>query len=393
MPRQLRIDAQGALHHVMIRGIERTAIFRNDRDRWRTWSSKNLFTQVSHDWEVRVFDSFGCMMIRARLPVRTSDEVRIDPASGWFSPQSAYEAVILSKDPHRMGLLRSNLLGRSIEDIERRNEKGDTLLLMAVRMNNEVAAKDLLNLGASPYVWDVAGKTPYDLAKANGNRKLFQLLPKIGPKTTLPTSTYAYTVWTGFNLLIRAWAPVNRLETFLKATPDYFEGKNRRTNIRGALITAVKYGNIGAMQFLSKNVDQIDRIRDLNMSLIDIAVEHEQSAAAAYLGRLGADLNKLNINGVLPLSKAVTKGNWRLVEGRLSGGADPNADSGNSSRPLTIAVNNGQIIIARLLLDAGADPTAANKKGQTAADMVCRHPHISWPPDLLRRLQVKGGCP
>jgi putative transposase len=33
MPRQSRIDAPGAVHHVMIRGIERTAIFRNDKDR------------------------------------------------------------------------------------------------------------------------------------------------------------------------------------------------------------------------------------------------------------------------------------------------------------------------------------------------------------------------
>ena len=33
MPRQSRIDAPGALHHVMIRGIERTAIFRDDKDR------------------------------------------------------------------------------------------------------------------------------------------------------------------------------------------------------------------------------------------------------------------------------------------------------------------------------------------------------------------------
>ena len=32
MPHQSRIDAPGALHHVMIRGIERTAIFRDDRD-------------------------------------------------------------------------------------------------------------------------------------------------------------------------------------------------------------------------------------------------------------------------------------------------------------------------------------------------------------------------
>jgi REP element-mobilizing transposase RayT len=33
MPRQARIDAPGALHHIIIRGIERTLIFADDRDR------------------------------------------------------------------------------------------------------------------------------------------------------------------------------------------------------------------------------------------------------------------------------------------------------------------------------------------------------------------------
>ena len=33
MPRQPRLDAPGALHHIMGRGIERTTIFRTDQDR------------------------------------------------------------------------------------------------------------------------------------------------------------------------------------------------------------------------------------------------------------------------------------------------------------------------------------------------------------------------
>ena len=33
MPRQARLDAPGTLHHVMIRGIERSPIFEADRDR------------------------------------------------------------------------------------------------------------------------------------------------------------------------------------------------------------------------------------------------------------------------------------------------------------------------------------------------------------------------
>ena len=33
MPRQARIDIPGALHHIICRGIERGAIFRDDHDR------------------------------------------------------------------------------------------------------------------------------------------------------------------------------------------------------------------------------------------------------------------------------------------------------------------------------------------------------------------------
>jgi hypothetical protein len=33
MARKARIDAQGAMHHIIIRGIERRSIFRDDPDR------------------------------------------------------------------------------------------------------------------------------------------------------------------------------------------------------------------------------------------------------------------------------------------------------------------------------------------------------------------------
>ncbi len=33
MPRLARLDAPGVLHHIIIRGIERSKIFRDDKDR------------------------------------------------------------------------------------------------------------------------------------------------------------------------------------------------------------------------------------------------------------------------------------------------------------------------------------------------------------------------
>jgi hypothetical protein len=35
MPRQARLDVPGALHHIMMRGINKSAIFEDDQDRSR----------------------------------------------------------------------------------------------------------------------------------------------------------------------------------------------------------------------------------------------------------------------------------------------------------------------------------------------------------------------
>ena len=35
MPRQARLDAPGALHHIMVRGINKSAIFNDDQDKIR----------------------------------------------------------------------------------------------------------------------------------------------------------------------------------------------------------------------------------------------------------------------------------------------------------------------------------------------------------------------
>jgi REP element-mobilizing transposase RayT len=45
MARQARLDAPGTLHHVMIRGIERSPIFKDDRDREDFISRMGLLAQ------------------------------------------------------------------------------------------------------------------------------------------------------------------------------------------------------------------------------------------------------------------------------------------------------------------------------------------------------------
>jgi hypothetical protein len=53
MPRQARIDAPGALHHIMVRGIEQQAIFRDDRD---------PYDYLSRIGEIRDIHSLLCLV-------------------------------------------------------------------------------------------------------------------------------------------------------------------------------------------------------------------------------------------------------------------------------------------------------------------------------------------
>ena len=57
MPRKARIDAPGALHHVIVRGIERGKIFRSDYDR------KNFLKgfSMANDPILSVADYYGVL--------------------------------------------------------------------------------------------------------------------------------------------------------------------------------------------------------------------------------------------------------------------------------------------------------------------------------------------
>jgi REP element-mobilizing transposase RayT len=48
MPRSARLDAPGVLHHIIIRGIERRAIFKDDFDR------ENFLVYLLRIWRMQV---------------------------------------------------------------------------------------------------------------------------------------------------------------------------------------------------------------------------------------------------------------------------------------------------------------------------------------------------
>ena len=67
MPRGPRLDAPGVLHHVMVRGIERRAVCRGDRDR-RDFLARLAALATAHAWAVY---AWARLPNHAHLLVRT----------------------------------------------------------------------------------------------------------------------------------------------------------------------------------------------------------------------------------------------------------------------------------------------------------------------------------
>ncbi len=68
MPRGPRLDAPGVLHHVMVRGLERRAIFRDDRDR-RDFLGRVAGLAQAQAWTVL---AWALLPNHAHLLVRTA---------------------------------------------------------------------------------------------------------------------------------------------------------------------------------------------------------------------------------------------------------------------------------------------------------------------------------
>ena len=75
MPRKARIDAPGALHHIIIRGIERRRIFTDDLDRDNLIEWENY--QESFGTQTMDCGCFGKKLDKVAL--RVSSELGIDP--------------------------------------------------------------------------------------------------------------------------------------------------------------------------------------------------------------------------------------------------------------------------------------------------------------------------
>ena len=75
MPRKARLDAPGALHHIIVRGIERRKIFRDGADRDDLLKRRG---GILRDSQTRCF-AWSLMPTHFHLLLRTGPEITLNP--------------------------------------------------------------------------------------------------------------------------------------------------------------------------------------------------------------------------------------------------------------------------------------------------------------------------
>ncbi len=118
MPRKARIDAPGALHHVIVRGIERRKIFRSDYDR------NNLVDRLSELIPETQTDCFAWALIpnhfhlllrTGSVPIAVLMRRLLTGYAGWFNRkykrhgqlfQNRYKSILCQEDLYLMELVR-----------------------------------------------------------------------------------------------------------------------------------------------------------------------------------------------------------------------------------------------------------------------------------------------
>jgi putative transposase len=118
MPRKSRIDAAGALHHVMVRGIERGAVFQNDTDRnhflERLKEILNDTNTICYAWAL-IPNHFHLLLRTGLVPISTVMRRLLTGYALWYNRkhsrhghvfQNRFKSILCQEEAYLLELVR-----------------------------------------------------------------------------------------------------------------------------------------------------------------------------------------------------------------------------------------------------------------------------------------------
>ncbi|MBQ7257031.1 MAG: ankyrin repeat domain-containing protein [Abditibacteriota bacterium] len=295
-------------------------------------------------------------------------------------------------------------------DINEQNSNGIPPLIYAVNSNKIQAVNLLINHGANLNIKDSSGSTPLLNAIANYNYEITELWVNEGADVNISDR---YNVSPLFHCVQNS-SDIIYFNDYLfkddkeskkfKPTKAEEEDYNNKLKIIGLLID--KGADINAetdegispvMQsildnnllvfdlFVKKGFDINSFIGKNQTTPLNLCIINKNTLFIDYLLNQGADINKPDKDGFLPIYSAIISDNLRLVKDLIGKGVDVNAIINNDKdTPIGEACKLNRENIVNYLIEVGADLNAKDNYGFTAVHDAVLYPKI------LKKLIEKG---
>jgi ankyrin repeat protein len=214
--------------------------------------------------------------------------------------------------------------------VDSTNERGETALHLAAMYGKLYAVRMLLDKGASVNVVTKDGKTPWDLAREHGYKRIANFLIEntTGHLTEKLTSL------------------------------DFVENKNE---FLSHLDTSSE--NVKKIKLLIDQGGIVDTLTKIRQIPLHIAAFNKNVNSAELLTEKGASVNAKD--DVTPLHCAAQNGNLKAVEILIEKGASVNTVTKDKVTPLHCAAISGNLETAELLIEKGASVNARARKEVT----------------------------
>ena len=270
---------------------------------------------------------------------------------------------------------------------------------------SQAVAALLLERGAEPFLIDNDVKTALDLATANANGAVADLLADRASRLIVP-NPHQVPTW---RLLYGNWArsaTVASVTAVLDADPGAL---SREVRSRDSLLHRVALMNPdpAVTRLLLERGADVGAETSLGISVIQRAASNRNPAVARLLLENGADATDLaalraaarnrnpevlelllergaEATDPVFLRDAALNRNPAVLRLLLERGADPNAPYAGTP-PLHYAAQNPNAAVADLLLDRGADVNAVDRRGDTALHLATLNPNVAVARLLLDR--------
>jgi ankyrin repeat protein len=272
-------------------------------------------------------------------------------------------------------------------EVDARNARGDTALMIAAGRGHVDIVRSLLAAGADVQAENGVGETAWVLAVTlNENDETVAALRAAGARPDVDKMAEHLMRLQDLNKALQDGS-LSRVRAMVQSGAVDIDRLS--THRESPLLVAVHHGDAAmARMLLAAGADPSLPNRS-GFTPLMMAVRQERSGLVEMLLEAGAEVNWATAGGWTALMFAVEAENIEITTRLLDAGADPNQAGISSATPLMLATVTGSETLLTLLLAHGADLHARDQDGWSAVDWAI----LNEQPTLAAYLQQAGGSP